>query len=148
MKRAGFGVQSSGLAVQPDGPGVQRADFAVQRAGLGAQRSGLAVLRDGLGVQHADLAVQRDGLGVQRADLAVQRAGPRQPVGLQDSSRGLSVAMPPDPKGNCILTLKGSQSGVAPFQGANPLIRFPGVCATRATPGYFLATLRVANPFD
>ena len=74
---------------------------------------------------------------------------PMQPVGLRDSSRGSSAAIPPDGKAICILTLKGSQISGGTLSGCESLIdRVPGVCATASTPGYFMATLRVANPVD
>src|SRR6266850_2108872 len=75
----------------------------------------------------------------------------RQPEGLQDSSRGLSAqarAIPPEPV-KISMTLKGSKKlNLAPLQGANSSTNRSGGLRFASTPGYYLATLRVASAFD
>ena len=64
----------------------------------------------------------------------MRKAAAEQPVGLQDSSRGLSAhsAIPPDQIGIFDLTLLRvtADAGLAPLQGADPESIVPGVFAS------------------
>ena len=69
-----------------------------------------------------------------------------QPEGLKESSRGLSAARYPRIRVFMIFDPERVTELVwAPFQGAEFYADFSGGLRFAATPGYSLATLRVAN---
>ena len=69
-----------------------------------------------------------------------------QPEGLKESSRGSSAAARyPRDLGSMIWTLKGSENSSGTLSGCEFYADVSGGLRFAATPGYSLATLRVAN---